>query len=110
MVWLLKVFLAVALLAVASLSAPGQDPPAPEDDTGFVSGAVVDLPSGRIVVSRTIIGKPAENRTFLRTEETKVEGTLRVGARVTVGFKETPEGEVAMRVIVRGAAAAPKKH
>ena len=60
-----------------------------------------DLPPGRIVVNRALLGKPPENRTFLITSETKVEGRLRVGARVTVGFKPGEEGDVAVRIIVR---------
>ena len=63
----------------------------------------MELPSGRIVVNRAVIGKPPENRSFLITSETKVEGKLKEGARVTVGFKPTEEGEVAMRIIVRPA-------
>jgi len=69
----------------------------------FVSGTVVDLPGGKIVVNRAIPGKPAENLTFTITPETKVEGNLRVQARVTVGYKNHPDtGEmVAVRIIVR---------
>ena len=77
--------------------------PAAEPSYEFVSGTIMELPSGRIVVNRAVIGKPPENRSFLITSETKVEGKLKEGARVTVGFKPTEEGEVAMRIIVRPA-------
>lgn len=69
----------------------------------FVSGTVVDLSGGKIVVNRAIPGKSAEHHTFTITGETKVEGNLRVQARVTVGYKAVPDtGElVAVRIIVR---------
>lgn len=77
-------------------------PPQLEGPYEFVSGTIAELPPGKIVVNRAVTGKPAENRTFAITGETKVEGRLRVRARVTVGFKTTDEGEpVAVRIIVR---------
>ena len=95
---------AVLLLVLASapvLSAFDQEPNA-EAPSDFVSGTVVDMPAGKLVVNRAVVGKPAENHTFTLTHETKVEGNLRVNARVTVGFKTTETGEtVAVRVIVR---------
>jgi hypothetical protein len=83
--------------------AQDQAPPI-EGDYEFVSGTVTELPAGKIVVNRALLGKPAENRVFLITPETKVEGNLRTNSRVTVGFKTTDEGDVAMRIIVRSAA------
>jgi hypothetical protein len=83
--------------------------PAPEATYEFVSGTITDLPPGKIVVNRAVSGKPPEDRTFLITADTKVEGKLRTKARVTVGFKTTEEGEVAMRIIVRNNAPSPKK-
>jgi hypothetical protein len=94
---------AILLFALA-LTGYCQDPEPTPPDTPleFVSGTVSDLPSGRIVVNRAVLGKPPEDRTFLVTNETKIEGSLRVNARVTVGFKPTEGGEpVAVRIIVR---------
>lgn len=96
---------AVLLLALAShstaLLAFEQDPPA-EAPSEFVSGIVVDLPAGKLVVNRALVGQAPEHHTFTLTPETKVEGKLRVQARVTVGYKTTESGEtVAVRVIVR---------
>lgn len=81
----------------------GQEPPPPAEDATleFVSGTVVELSQSRIVVHRVVLGKPGEDRAFVMRSETKVEGRLRRGARVTVGFRMTDEGDVAMRVIVR---------
>lgn len=59
------------------------------------------MPEGKITVARAILGKPPENRSFLITGETKVEGKLKMKARVTVGFKTSEQGDVAVRIIVR---------
>ena len=67
-----------------------------------------ELPPGRIVVNRALLGKPPENRTFLINADTKVEGKLKPKARVTVGIKSTDEGDVAVRIIVR-TSQSPKK-
>jgi len=68
----------------------------------FVSGTVVEMSGGKLVVNRAVPGKPAENLTFIMNGETKVEGNLRVQARVTVGFKTADTGDlVAVRIIVR---------
>jgi hypothetical protein len=103
MVWLLlQVVVVFTLFATPRLPVHAQeaDPPV-QRHYEFVSGSISELPPGKIVVNRAVLGKPAENRTFLITSETKIEGRLRVKARVTVGFKPTNEGDVAMRIIVR---------
>jgi len=84
-------------------------PPTAEPDHEFVSGVITDLSPGRIVVNRAVIGKPPEDRTFLITADTKVEGVLKVGVRVTVGFTSSEEGDVAVRIIVRSKESAPAK-
>jgi hypothetical protein len=48
-----------------------------------------------------VLGKPPEERTFLVTSETKIEGQLRVNARVTIGYRPSDEGDIATRIIVR---------
>ena len=55
----------------------------------------------RITVSRSILGKPAEKATFLIKADTKVEGNLRMRARVTVGYVVSDEGNVARLIVVR---------
>lgn len=108
--WPLRTVLVCLLLSLSSWAITAQEqPPATDANYEFVSGTITDLPPGRIVVNRAVLGKPPEDRTFLITAETKVEGTLRANARVTVGFKPSDEGDVAMRIIVRGAAPPPKK-
>src|SRR5438128_1453354 len=102
--WLLRSVLILALSApVMPRAVHAQDPgsAAPEPTYEFFSGIISQLPEGKIGVSRTVLGKPAENRDFLIDGQTKIEGKLMLKARVTVGFKATPEGDVAVRIIVR---------
>ena len=97
-------FLLLILSGQSVFASLQEDTPEPaETPYEFVSGTVVDLSGGKIVVNRAVPGKPAENHTFTITAETKVEGNLRVHARVTVGYKTMPDtGElVAVRIIVR---------
>lgn len=93
----------IVLLTVVALTGVCQEqsPPA-VTQYEFLSGTVTELPPGKIVVNRAVLGKTAENYTFLITAETKIEGTLKVQARVTVGYKPNEQGEpVAVRIIVR---------
>lgn len=112
MVWLVRSLLALRLLGGSAVPAQEQEaPPNGEANYEFVSGTIVDLPPGKISVDRSVLGKASETRTFLITSETKVEGRLRTRARVTVGFKPSDDGDVAVRIIVRGGApnGPPKK-
>jgi len=96
-----------------SWSQEGTVPPHPDtqktepkyDDT--FSGPIVELSTERITVSRSILGKPAERRSFWIKPDTRVEGKLRVRVRVTVGFVTTDEGDIARLIVVRPSA--PKK-
>ncbi len=69
------------------------------DDT--FSGPVLELSAVKITVSRSILGQPAEKRTFLIKSDTRIEGRLRVRAKVTVGFVNTDEGDIARLIVVR---------
>jgi hypothetical protein len=98
---LASILLLVLMAVVYAAAAPQEEPPA-DAQYEFVSGTVMELPPGKIVVNRAVIGKPAENRTFLIGADTKVEGRLRPKARVTVGFRRGEEAEpTAVRIIVR---------
>ena len=74
----------------------------PKYDETF-AGPVVELSATKITVSRSILGKPAEKRTFWIKPDTRIEGKLRVRAKVTVGFVTTDDGDVARLVVVRTA-------
>ena len=57
----------------------------------------------RITVSRSILGKPPEKRAFIIQPDTRVEGSLRMRARVTVGYVASDDGNVARLIVVRAA-------
>ena len=104
MVWLfrLAILICVCVLVPGTFLAVAQDEvPNPTEGYEFFSGTITDLPPGKITVSRTVLGKPPETRTFVITPDTKIEGKLRPKVRVTVGFKAGEEGDLAMRIIVR---------
>jgi hypothetical protein len=73
------------------------------------SGPIVELSSDKLTVSRSILGKPAEKRTFWIKSDTRVEGKLRMKAKVTVGFVTTDDGDVARLIVVRTAQRPKKK-
>ena len=77
------------------------------DDT--FSGPVVELSAAKITVSRSILGKPAEKRTFSIQSDTRVEGRLRVRAKVTVGFVTTDNGDIARLIVVRAVQKPPQE-
>ena len=80
----------------------------PQYDHTF-SGPIVELTETQITVSRSILGKPAEKRTFVIKTDTRVEGKLRVHAKVTVGYVTTDDGNVARLVVVRSSQKSPEK-
>jgi len=71
----------------------------PKYDETF-SGPIVEVSATKITVSRSILGKPAEKRSFLIKPDTRIEGKLRMRARVTVGYVTTDEGDAVARLIV----------
>jgi len=83
-------------------SAKNEPKSEPKYDETF-SGPIVELSATKITVSRSILGKPAEKCTFLIKSDTRIEGKLRVRAKVTVGFVTTDEGDIARLVVVRTA-------
>jgi hypothetical protein len=66
-----------------------------------------DDPITRIIVSRSVLGKPAEKRTFWIKTDTRIEGNLRAKTRVTVGYVVADEGNIARLIVVRSAQKAP---
>jgi len=72
----------------------------------FFAGTVVEASADKITVARSVLGK-AEDRTFLLTPETKIEGSLAAKIRVTVRYRSDPSGDdIATMVLVRPAAPA----
>src|SRR3982751_5830941 len=113
MMWLLSSVLLIALTrsipaAPAHTQEPQQSTEEPSQE--FYSGVVSEVSDGKVTVVRSLMGKAPETRTFLLNTETKIEGKLRAKVRVTVGYKTTDDGEVAVRIIVRNQSnSSPKK-
>lgn len=81
---------------------PPSDPPKaePQFQDAF-SGPIIDLTKEKITITRAVLGKPPEKRTFLIKPDTKIEGKLKLKLKVTVGFVSTEEGDVARLIVVR---------
>jgi hypothetical protein len=98
--------LAGALLAILvgaqerELSKPDSQKHEPKYDDTF-SGSILELTTSKITVSRSILGKQPEKRTFLITADTRIEGKMRVKLKVTIGFVVSDDGDVARLIVVR---------
>jgi len=90
-------------------SAKNESKSEPKYDETF-SGPIVELSATKITVSRSILGKPAEKRTFWIKPDTRIEGKLRVRVRVTVGYVASDDGDVARLVVVRSQKQSEKKN
>jgi hypothetical protein len=111
--------LAIILLGVSLIGVPvaaqdsdgqKQDPIKIEpkyDDT--FSGAVIELTAEKVVVSRSILGKPAEKRTLRIQSDTRIEGKLHAKLKVTIGFVTSDEGDIARLIVVRPQKSTDKK-
>lgn len=67
----------------------------------FFSGHIADLADDQVTVERMVLGKNRERRVFTIVSDTKIEGTLKKSARVTVGFLQADNRDEAYRIIVR---------
>lgn len=100
----MKVLAAIALM---SLLAPAYQDPQPEipksapEYQNTFSGSIVELSAEKLVVARSILGEQEERHSFLIKQDTKIEGKLKVNAKVTVGFVGSDEGDVARLIVVR---------
>ena len=101
MLSLVTATLAVVSAACWAAGYPAAGPLAQDEDEAFFSGNADEVTAESITVTREILGNPPERRTFSINAQTKVEGTLIEGARVTVKFHSTDNGLVAETIIVR---------
>jgi hypothetical protein len=67
----------------------------------FFSGNVTQVDHEEITVSRSLVGKGTETRTFLIKPETKISKSVKAKTRVTVRYQHLPEGDIALEVQVR---------
>jgi len=84
------------------ISLPAQDKaPAEQPHNEFFSGIVTELTSDKITVLKAVLGKNSQTRVFLISADTRVEGKLRVKARVTVRYTRDEDANRALHIIVR---------
>jgi len=69
----------------------------------YFSGSITLMDEEKLTVLKTVLGKTSETRTFLITKETRIEGKLKLKARVTVRYTHEDEGYRALHIIVRAA-------
>ena len=94
--------LLLLLSPVASVPVRAQGAaPTDQPQSEFFSGVVTAFAEDKITVFKTVLGKNSETRTFLITSETRVEGKLRIKARVTVRYTHEEDSDRAVRIIVR---------
>ena len=75
--------------------------PSEQPHSEFFSGVVTTLAEDKITVFKTVLGKSSEARNFVITPDTRVEGKLRVKARVTVRYTREEQGDRPLHIIVR---------
>ena len=90
--------LCLLVTGFAPVRSVAQDVPVRET---FYSGTVLEFSDDKVTVSRAVLGKAAENRTFQINSETKIEGKLRAKSRVTVRFTTRESVDVALSILVR---------
>lgn len=95
-----RVWLAVLLCAAIAIAAPDEGKPAHVPES-FFSGNIVSFDSTKVIVTRRTLTLSWLTRTFLLDGDTKIEGTLKEKARVTVKFEKTDKGDRAIHIIVR---------
>lgn len=103
---LAAVFLLLGTALIQGQSA-GNDPatrtqttPAPKPQ--FFSGTVTTLDKEHITVSRVLVGKAPETRTFAIKPTTKVAKSVKAKAKVTVRYRhENDDGDVALEIQIR---------
>jgi hypothetical protein len=92
-----------AVLAVSQNASGGPSaqsttpPPAPRPQ--FFAGTVVELDASHIKVTRSLVGRPTESRSFAISAATKMnKAAIKVHSLVTVRYKRLPEGDVALEI------------
>ncbi len=97
--------LVTALYLWAALLTFAQSPNAsapPSSRPQFFAGIVTSLDDQHITVSRSLVGRAPESRTFVINADTTLNRTaLKVKSRVTVRYQRKPEGDVALEIQIR---------
>ena len=74
-----------------------QAPPAAHPQ--FFAGTVVELDANHIKITRTLVGRPTESRSFAINPSTKMnKAAIKLHNRVTVRYKHLNDGDVALEI------------
>ncbi len=75
--------------------APAQPAPRPQ----FFAGTVVELDTSYIKITRTLVGRPIESRSFAINPSTKInKAAIKLHNRVTVRYKHLNDGDLALEI------------
>ena len=103
--WFRVAALVVGALFFSAVEAAAQNtggpaaPPPTSPRAQFFAGTVVELDETHIKVTRTLIGRPTESRSFMVNASTKMnKSAIKVRNRVTVRYKRMPDGDVALEI------------
>ncbi len=90
----------VSMLAQTSdNSAPSPPVPRPQ----FFAGTVTTLNDQQITISRTLVGRSPEHRTFAISSKTKMnKPAVKLRSKVTVKYEHLPQGDVAVEIQLQG--------
>ena|SRR5690348_8982818 len=102
--WRIVACLAAGLLVGGTLPLRAQNPdaPAPAPKPQFFGGTVTELDDAHIKVSRKLVGRPLESRTFVIDANTRMnKAAIHIKGRVTVRYQRRPEGDLALEVQAR---------
>ncbi len=90
-------FPAPSQTATAEPTTPQAPPAAPRPQ--FFAGTVVELDANHIKVTRTLVGRPTESRSFAINPSTKMnKAAIKLHNRVTVRYKHLNDGDVALEI------------
>ena len=102
--WRIVACLAVGLLVGATppVQVQNHEAPAPSPKPQFFGGTVTELDDTHIKVSRKLVGRPLESRTFAIDANTRMnKAAIHIKGRVTVRYQRLPEGDLALEVQAR---------
>jgi hypothetical protein len=95
------VWLALLVAPLTPVWARQVQKPAEQAKAQFFAGIVTEMDATHLTVSRSVVGRPPEQHTFLIDSKTKIGKGLHTSERVTVRYKPSPEGDVALEILVR---------
>ena len=78
-----------------------EQPPVEQPGDQYFSGTVVSFAAERVTVARTVLGRNSSSRYFTITQDTQIEGKLKVKVRVTVQYVTKDEVDYAIHIIER---------